>query len=202
MYIHVRWLLAKELFNITLSGIGRVFIYAAHLDVELQHIQNVMYHSSMEMPKIVIWEVEKGSPQGIRNTPLLPARRRWQITRCAINLDANTWTPKDGSLNSTSAMCRRNGGKGVPLRTWWAWSVCIVTVSWKNNQRQWLWWIRWQLQWRVCRFAVVLAAMGGVSWLGHGWGGVDGGRKGVFCPDLYSPLCTSSSMKSKIWIDI
>ena len=55
----VRYLLAKQLFNITLSGIGRVFIYAAHLDVELQHIQNVMYHSSMEMPKIAIWEVEK-----------------------------------------------------------------------------------------------------------------------------------------------
>ena len=165
MYIHVRWLLAKELFNITLSGIGRVFIYAAHLDVELQHIQNVMYHSSMEMPKIVIWEVEKGSPQGIRNTPLLPARRRWQITRCAINLDANTWTPKDGSLNSTSAMCRRNGGKGVSLRTWWAWSVCIVKVSWKNNQRQWLWWIRWQLQWRDVQVCI------GGPWLGRYWWG-------------------------------
>ena len=48
--------------------------------------------------------------------------------------------------------------------------------------------------------------------VGHGWGGgidgvmgggelmggVDGGRKGVFCPNLYSPLCTSSSMNSKI----
>ena len=75
--------MAKQLFNITLSGIGRVFIYAAHLDVELQHIQNVMYHSFTEMPKIAIWEVEKESTQGIRNTPLLPARRRWQTTRFA-----------------------------------------------------------------------------------------------------------------------
>ena len=40
---------------------------------------------------------------------------------------------------------------------------------------------------------------------GQAWalsGGVDGGRKGVFCPNLYSPLCTSSSMNSKIWTDI
>ncbi len=50
----VRYLLAKQLFNITLSGIRRVFIYAAHLDVELQPIQNVMYHSFMEIPKIAI----------------------------------------------------------------------------------------------------------------------------------------------------
>ena len=148
-----------------LSGIGRVFIYAAHLDVELQHIQNVMYHSSMEMPKIVIWEVEKGYLQGIRNTPLLPTRRRWQITRCAINLDANTWTPKDGSLNSTSAMCRRNGGNGVSWKTWWAWSVCIVKVPWKNNQIQWLWWIKWQFQWRGVQVCI------GGPWLGRNWWG-------------------------------
>ena len=94
-------------------------------------------------------------------------------------------------------------GKSQKKHQWWVWSVCIVTVSWKNNQRQWFWWIRWQLHWRVCRFAdLVLAAMGGVSWLGHGWGGVDGGRKGVFCPNLYSPLCTNSSMNRNIWMDI
>ena len=45
---------------------------------------------------------------------------------------------------------------------------------------------------------------------GHGWGeligpcvgGVDGGRKGVFCPNLYLPHNTSSSMNSNIWTDI
>jgi hypothetical protein len=64
------------LFNITLSGIGKVFISAAHPIVELQPIQNVMYHSSTEMLKIVIWVAGKGSPQGIRNTHLLLARKR------------------------------------------------------------------------------------------------------------------------------
>ena len=61
----------KQLINITLSGVGKVFIFAAHPIVELQPIQNAIYHSYTEMLKIVIWEEEKGSPQGIRKTPLL-----------------------------------------------------------------------------------------------------------------------------------
>ena len=50
----------------------------------------------------------------------------------------------------------------------------------------------------VCRFALVLAAMGGEELMGQCVGGVDGGRKGVFCPNLYSPLCTSSTMNRNI----
>ena len=44
--------------------------------------------------------------------------------------------------------------------------------------------------------------MSGEELMGPWVGGVDGGRKGVFCPNLYSPLCTSSSMNSKILTDI
>ncbi len=58
----------------------------------------------------------------------------------------------------------------------------------KTMKRQ----IRWRLQWRLCRFAVVSVRFGplvGGSW----WG-----RKGVFCPNLYSPLCTSYSMTRHI----
>ncbi len=44
--------------------------------------------------------------------------------------------------------------------------------------------------------------MGGEQLMGLCVGGVDGRRKGVFCPNLYLPLHTSSSMNSKILIDI
>ena len=44
--------------------------------------------------------------------------------------------------------------------------------------------------------------MGEEELIGLCLGEVDGGRKGVFCPNLYSPLCTSSSMNSKILMDI
>ncbi len=50
----------------------------------------------------------------------------------------------------------------------------------------------------VWRFALVMAAMVGEELMGLCVGGVDGGRKGVFCPNLYSSLCTSSSMNSNI----
>ena len=49
-----------------------------------------------------------------------------------------------------------------------------------------------------CRFALVLAAMGGGELMGQGVGGVDGERKGVFCRNLYSPLCTNSIMNRNI----
>ena len=50
----------------------------------------------------------------------------------------------------------------------------------------------------VCRFAVVLAAMDGGELMGPWVGGVDGWRKGVFCPNLYSPLCTNSNTNRNI----
>ena len=49
----------------------------------------------------------------------------------------------------------------------------------------------------VCRFALVLAAMGGEELMGLCVGGVDGGRKGVFVLTSIH-LYTSSSMNSNI----
>ena len=45
-------------------------------------------------------------------------------------------------------------------------------------------------------------AMVGEELMGLGVGGVDVGRKGVFCPNLYSSLCTNSSMNRNIRTDI
>ena len=41
-------------------------------------------------------------------------------------------------------------------------------------------------------------AMVGEELMGQCVGGVDVGRKGVFCPNLYSPLCTNSRMNRNI----
>ena len=41
-------------------------------------------------------------------------------------------------------------------------------------------------------------AMVGEELMGLGVGGVDVGRKGVFCPNLYSPLCTNSNTNRNI----